>query len=340
MNCPGACLTFGAERHSYRELPLRLAEFGLVSRYEREGVLHGLLRVRAFTQDDAHVYCTLEQVPDEVNSICEAIDELYAKFGFSDVRVELSTKPEKAIGTDEQWEEADGGADRGARVAGARVPAQPRRRRLLRPEDRLPRHRCDRPLVAARHLPARLLHARALRPQLSGRGQRRAPAGDDPPRAAGLDGALRRDPDRAPRAAASRPGWRPSRRSCCRSPTATTPTRARWPSALRADGLRVEVDERSESVGQQDPRRRARQGPVHARRRRPRGRRWRRRSALARRGRSRRRRRGEVGRASCGRRLGVYTRDRCRAAPEPRRADNAPVPLPISRSCLSIPTAG
>ena len=106
MNCPGACLTFASERHSYRELPLRLAEFGLVSRYEREGVLHGLLRVRAFTQDDAHVYCTLEQVPDEVNSICEAIDELYARFGFEDARVELSTKPEKAIGTDEQWEEA------------------------------------------------------------------------------------------------------------------------------------------------------------------------------------------------------------------------------------------
>ena len=106
MNCPGACLVFASERHSYRDLPLRLAEFGLVSRYEREGVLHGLLRVRAFTQDDAHVYCTLEQVPAEVNAICEAIDELYARFGFDEVRVELSTKPEKAIGTDEQWAEA------------------------------------------------------------------------------------------------------------------------------------------------------------------------------------------------------------------------------------------
>ena len=71
MNCPGACLVFGSERHSYRELPLRLAEFGDVSRYEREGVLHGLLRVRAFTQDDAHVYCTLDQVTDEVDSICD-----------------------------------------------------------------------------------------------------------------------------------------------------------------------------------------------------------------------------------------------------------------------------
>ncbi|MGH2982272.1 MAG: threonine--tRNA ligase, partial [Solirubrobacterales bacterium] len=107
MNCPGACLVFGSGRHSYRELPLRLAEFGDVSRYEREGVLHGLLRVRAFTQDDAHVFCTLDQVTDEVDSICEAIDELYARFGFEAVRVELSTRPDKSIGTDEQWERAE-----------------------------------------------------------------------------------------------------------------------------------------------------------------------------------------------------------------------------------------
>ena len=109
MNCPGACLVFASRRHSYRELPLRLAEFGLVSRYEREGVLHGLLRVRAFTQDDAHVYCTLEQVTNEVDSICTAIDELYERFGFDDVRVELSTRPEKSIGTDDQWQRAEHG---------------------------------------------------------------------------------------------------------------------------------------------------------------------------------------------------------------------------------------
>ena len=107
MNCPGACLVFDAERHSYRELPLRLAEFGRVSRNEREGVLHGLLRVRAFTQDDAHVYCTEEQIADEVADICEAIDELYARFGFEDVRVELSTRPEKSMGSEEQWEKAE-----------------------------------------------------------------------------------------------------------------------------------------------------------------------------------------------------------------------------------------
>jgi threonyl-tRNA synthetase len=107
MNCPGACLVFDSARHSYRELPLRLAEFGRVSRNEREGVLHGLLRVRAFTQDDAHVYCTEEQIADEVADICEAIDELYARFGFDDVRVELSTRPEKAMGSEEQWSRAE-----------------------------------------------------------------------------------------------------------------------------------------------------------------------------------------------------------------------------------------
>jgi threonyl-tRNA synthetase len=107
MNCPGACLVYGSGRHSYRELPLRIAEFGQVSRAEREGVLHGLLRVRAFTQDDAHVYCTEEQIADEVADICEAIDELYARFGFDDVKVELSTRPEKSIGTDEQWAKAE-----------------------------------------------------------------------------------------------------------------------------------------------------------------------------------------------------------------------------------------
>jgi threonyl-tRNA synthetase len=107
MNCPGACLVFDAERHSYRELPLRLAEFGRVSRNEREGVLHGLLRVRAFTQDDAHVYCTEEQIADEVADICAAIDELYGRFGFEEVRVELSTRPQKSMGSEEQWAKAE-----------------------------------------------------------------------------------------------------------------------------------------------------------------------------------------------------------------------------------------
>ena len=118
MNCPGACLAFSSQRHSYRELPLRLAEFGDVYRDEREGVLHGLLRVRAFTQDDAHVYCTLDQVEGEVNSICEAIDELYARFGFDDVRVELSTRPPKSIGSEAQWRDAEAALEGALRSQG------------------------------------------------------------------------------------------------------------------------------------------------------------------------------------------------------------------------------
>jgi len=107
MNCPGACLVYESERRSYRDLPLRLAEFGLCSRREPSGVLHGLLRVRAFVQDDAHVYCTLEQIEDEVQDICLAIDELYALFGFTDVRIELSTRPAKSVGADEDWDRAE-----------------------------------------------------------------------------------------------------------------------------------------------------------------------------------------------------------------------------------------
>ena len=156
--------------------PLRLAEFGHVSRYEREGVLHGLLRVRAFTQDDAHVYCTLDQITDEVDSICEAIDELYARFGFDDVRVELSTRP----GEVDRHRRAVGAGRGGLREAlerqGREYELNPGEGDLLRAEDRLPRHRRARPLVAVRHLPARLPDARALRPHLHGRRQRRAHA--------------------------------------------------------------------------------------------------------------------------------------------------------------------
>ncbi len=104
MNCPGACLVFRSRRRSYRDLPLRLAEFGHVHRHELSGVLHGLFRVRAFTQDDAHVFCRVDQVQDEVRAILDLTDRFYARFGFDDVRLKLSTRPEKAAGTTEMWE--------------------------------------------------------------------------------------------------------------------------------------------------------------------------------------------------------------------------------------------
>jgi threonyl-tRNA synthetase len=107
MNCPGACLVFRSRRRSYRELPLRLAEFGHVHRHELSGVLHGLFRVRSFTQDDAHIFCRLDQVHDEVQSVLGFIDRFYARFGFDQVQTKLSTRPEKAAGTDEMWERAE-----------------------------------------------------------------------------------------------------------------------------------------------------------------------------------------------------------------------------------------
>jgi threonyl-tRNA synthetase len=107
MNCPGACLVYRSRRHSYRDLPLRYAEFGHVHRHELSGVLHGLFRVRAFTQDDAHVFCRLDQVQDEVHAVLDLTDRFYAKFGFHDVRLKLSTRPEKATGTIEMWDRAE-----------------------------------------------------------------------------------------------------------------------------------------------------------------------------------------------------------------------------------------
>ena len=248
MNCPGACLVYASDRHSYRELPLRLAEFGRVSRNEREGVLHGLLRVRAFTQDDAHVYCTEEQIGDEVASICEAIDELY-------VALRLRGRPRRALDPAGEVDglrgavgESRGGAGRGARQPGPRVHAQPRRRRLLRAEDRLPHHRRAGPLLAVRHLPARLPDARALRALLHRRRRRRPPAGDDPPGAARLDGALRRDPDRALR----RPLPDLDGAGAGDRPADLRPPQRLRPQAyerLRDLGVRVAIDDRSESVG-------------------------------------------------------------------------------------------
>lgn len=103
MNCPGAILYYKTRLHSYREFPLRIGELGLVHRHERSGALHGLMRVRCFTQDDAHIFMLPEQITDEIINVFNLIDSFYKTFGFS-YRVELSTKPEDAAGSDEIWE--------------------------------------------------------------------------------------------------------------------------------------------------------------------------------------------------------------------------------------------
>ena len=106
MNCPGHIAIYQAGQHSYRDLPIRMAEFGTVYRYERSGVLHGMLRVRGFTQDDAHVFCTGDQVGGEIERLLDLVDEMLATFGYP-YTIELATKPEKALGTDEEWVEAE-----------------------------------------------------------------------------------------------------------------------------------------------------------------------------------------------------------------------------------------
>lgn len=105
MNCPGHICIFQSKGRSYRDLPIRYAEFGTVYRYERSGVLHGMLRVRGFTQDDAHVFCTKEQVPGEIERLLDLVDEMLAAFGYP-YTIELATRPEQALGSEEVWNDA------------------------------------------------------------------------------------------------------------------------------------------------------------------------------------------------------------------------------------------
>lgn len=108
MNCPGGMLVYKSEMRSYRDLPIRMGELGLVHRHEKSGALHGLMRVRCFTQDDAHIFMTPEQITDEIKGVVRLIDEVYTLFGFK-YHVELSTRPEDSMGSDEDWEMATAG---------------------------------------------------------------------------------------------------------------------------------------------------------------------------------------------------------------------------------------
>jgi threonyl-tRNA synthetase len=106
MNCPFHIMIYRSSLHSYRELPLRIGELGTVYRYERSGVLHGLMRVRGFTQDDAHIFCMPEQVESEVGGVLDLTFEILRTFGFSEYQISLSTRPEKYVGDLEMWEHA------------------------------------------------------------------------------------------------------------------------------------------------------------------------------------------------------------------------------------------
>jgi threonyl-tRNA synthetase len=118
MNCPSHCMIFNTRKRSYRELPIRYADFGRLHRAERSGTLHGLTRVRSFSQDDAHIFCMPEQIGAEISAFLRMVDEVYGDFGFAERRVFLSTRPEKSIGSDEMWERAEGALAEALRGAG------------------------------------------------------------------------------------------------------------------------------------------------------------------------------------------------------------------------------
>src|SRR6202047_102748 len=125
MNCPGHIQVFRQGLRSYRELPLRLAEFGKVHRYEPSGALHGLMRVRAFTQDDAHIFCTNAQITAEAVKVTELILSIYRDFGFTDVRIKFSDRPAKRVGSDEVWDNAESALRQAAAAAGIETTLNP-----------------------------------------------------------------------------------------------------------------------------------------------------------------------------------------------------------------------
>jgi threonyl-tRNA synthetase len=125
MNCPGHIQVFKQGLRSYRELPLRLAEFGKVHRYEPSGALHGLMRVRAFTQDDAHIFCTPDQITAEAVRVTELILSIYRDFGFNEVRIKFSDRPAKRVGSDEIWDKAEAALRQAADAAGIETTLNP-----------------------------------------------------------------------------------------------------------------------------------------------------------------------------------------------------------------------
>src|SRR5450631_654264 len=134
MNCPGHIQVFKQGLRCYRELPLRIAEFGKVHRYEPSGALHGLMRVRAFTQDDAHIFCTTEQITEESVRVTQLILSIYHDFGFEDVRIKFSDRPAKRVGSDEIWDIYEGALKQAAAAAGIETTLNPGEGAFYRPK--------------------------------------------------------------------------------------------------------------------------------------------------------------------------------------------------------------
>ncbi len=125
MNCPGHIQLFNQGLKSYRDLPLRMAEFGVVHRYEPSGTLHGLMRARRFTQDDAHIFCTEDQLESEVATLIDMVFETYRDFGFDQIALALSLRPDKRVGSDELWDKGEAALEKSLRDKGLEFKVQP-----------------------------------------------------------------------------------------------------------------------------------------------------------------------------------------------------------------------
>ena len=182
MNCPMHNLIFKSRQRSYRELPLRLFEFGTVYRYEKSGEVHGLTRVRGLTQDDSHIYCTREQMKDELTSLLTFVLNLLKDFGLSDFYLELSTKdPDKYVGSDEIWEEATRTLREVAEASHLDLVADPGGAAFYGPKISVHGPRRDRPYLAGLDHPARLQPRPSVSSSNTSRGRHPPASGDDSP---------------------------------------------------------------------------------------------------------------------------------------------------------------
>ena len=197
MNCPGHIQIFKHGLRSYRELPVRLAEFGKLHRYEPSGALHGVMRVRAFTQDDAHIFCTEEQVAVESAAVIKLLMSIYRDFGFEEVRVKFADRPPKRVGDDATWDRAEAALRAAAVAAGIECELNPGEGAFLRTETGIRAARCDRAGLAVRDAAGGPQHARQAGCDLHCRGQPEAHADHAAPGDFRVAGTLSRHPDRA-----------------------------------------------------------------------------------------------------------------------------------------------
>ena len=249
-------LIYKERGRSYRDLPMRLAENGTVYRNELSGALHGLTRVRGFTQDDSHLFVTPEQLEEETTKVLDFVISMLRDFGLDDFELELSMRDDQSdkwIGSDEFWDVLHERAAQRRPRERAQAHRDAGRSRVLRPEDRPQDARRDRPHLAALDRAGRPNLPERFELEYTDRDGHEAAADHDPPRAVRLDRAVLRDPPRALRRARSRSGSRRCRSSASRSPTSTPTTSATIIDAAAADGRARRARHERRPHAEEDP---------------------------------------------------------------------------------------